>query len=103
MFDYFVLAVLVACFATFLTRALPLFIFQKNSANLEFIQKNMPLGIMIILVFYTFGEVNLSEISATIKIFLACAFVFIIHFLFKNALLSIFFGVIFYMAILRLI
>lgn len=95
MFDSFYLeAVFVGFLATYLGRVLPflLFKYKQNSNTLGFIQKNMPLVIMVILVFYCLFSFELDFV-----LFFSCALVLVLEICFKNALLSIILGTIFYM------
>ncbi|EPO3698367.1 AzlD domain-containing protein [Campylobacter upsaliensis] len=75
---------------------------NKESQNLLFIQKNMPLLIIIVLFFYTFYGVDFMRFPYGLDMILACVFVLLFHLKFKNALLSIILGTIFYMICLRL-
>lgn len=97
--SYVILAIIVAALATFLTRALPFIIFKKKKPSewVFFVEKNMPLMIMIILIFYSIKDVDFwhfpygrAEISSLI---LAA----ILHLSLKNVLLSIFVSTAFYM------
>ena len=101
--EYLILATLSAMVATYSTRILAFWIFRnhKGSSWLFYLQKNMPVAIMTILVFYalkdvawseTYGWRELGGIALTMASFLW----------FRNALLSIFSGVVFYMVTLHL-
>lgn len=106
MFDskYFILCVFMGFLATYGSRILPFFLFKKsreNSQTLSFIQKNMPLMIMVILVFYTLFSYDFSN-SKILYSFIFCSFLaLILQIISKNALLSIFISVIVYMIFLR--
>lgn len=63
----------------------------------------MPLIIIIVLFFYTFYEVDFTQSPYGMNMILACIFVFLLHFKFKNALISIVLGTIFYIFILRIL
>lgn len=105
MLDKNILYSIIAAFlATYLTRILAFVLFKKKKENhhLLFIQYNMPLAIIIILFFYTFYDVKFSSYPYGFDFILSCIFVFLIHLIFKNALLSIILGAIFYMLALRL-
>lgn len=99
--SYLLLATLVASLATYLTRILAFWIFgrAKPAPWLLFLQRQMPVAIMTILLFYalkdvpwseTYGWHELGGIALTVGSYLA----------FRNALLSIFSGVAFYMIVL---
>ncbi len=92
-------AILAASLATYLTRVLAFILFKNKKENhhLLFVQHNMPLVIIIILFFYTFYSYPYG-----LDFIVSCILVFLIHLLFKNALLSIILGTIFYMFVLRL-
>ncbi|HED8510953.1 TPA: AzlD domain-containing protein [Campylobacter upsaliensis] len=105
MFENYILMMIFAAFlGTYLSRVLSyaLFKHKKESQNLLFIQKNMPLLIIIILFFYTFYGVDFMRFPYGLDMILACVFVLLFHLKFKNALLSIILGTIFYMICLRL-
>ncbi|ECQ5363589.1 branched-chain amino acid ABC transporter [Campylobacter coli] len=97
-------AILAASLATYLTRVLAFILFKNKKENyhLLFVQYNMPLVIIIILFFYTFYEVDFYPYPYGLNFIVSCILVFLIHLLFKNALLSIILGTIFYMFVLRL-
>lgn len=97
-------AILAASLATYLTRVLAFILFKNKKENyhLLFVQYNMPLVIIIILFFYTFYEVDFYSYPYGLDFIVSCILVFLIHLLFKNALLSIILGTIFYMFVLRL-
>ena len=97
------LYVFIGFLATFGARLLPYLLFRskKEGQRLEFIQKNMPLVIMVVLVFYTLFGLDFSTFESTLVGLGACALVLLLQIFFKNALLSMFAGVCFYMLLLR--
>lgn len=101
----FVLIVFISFLATYGARLLPFLLLKKKSEakNLLFIQKNMPLAIMVILVFYTFYSYDLSGFENIFALFASCIFVLFLHIIFKSALLSIVIGILFYMLCIRII
>lgn len=105
MFDglYVILAIFMGFLANYGARFLPFLLFKnkKQDLNLLFLQKNMPLVIMVILVFYTLFALDFTSLKTALMALASCAFVLILQLYFKNALLSIFAGVLFYMLILR--
>lgn len=106
MFDVKILTLIFAGFlGTYLTRVLAYALFKnkKPSSHFSFIQKNMPLIIIVILFFYTFYGVDFTKFPYGLHIILACVFVFLIHSKFKSMLLSVILGTIFYMLILRIL
>lgn len=73
--NYILLAIFMGFLATFLSRITPLIFFKKEpSSTIIYIQKNMPLAIMIILVFYTLFSFDLSNFSSVLAVILACFF-----------------------------
>ncbi|MCH5336158.1 MAG: AzlD domain-containing protein [Campylobacter sp.] len=106
MFDTKILALIFAGFlGTYLTRVLAYALFRnkKPGPYFSFIQKNMPLIIIVILFFYTFYGVNFTHFPYGLHIIIACIFVFLLHLKFKNMLLSVILGTIFYMFVLRIL
>ena len=105
MFDeiYFLTALFMGFLATYGARVLPLILFKdkKHNENLAFIQKNMPLVIMVVLVFYTFFLYDFSNLKVLFCVLISCVFTFVLEFLFKSAFLSILFGIIFYMSLIK--
>ncbi|TQR33005.1 branched-chain amino acid ABC transporter [Campylobacter sp. MIT 99-7217] len=106
MFDekYFFLALLMGYIATYGARILPFLLFKhkQEGENLVFIQKNMPLVIMVILVFYTFFIYDFSHTQTLVFVLVSCIFTLVLQLCFKSALISISLGIIFYMAISRI-
>lgn len=101
---YIILAIFMGFLATFGARLLPLLIFRKQSTSgsLRFIQHNMPLVIMVVLVFYTLFGVDFRHFESSGMALAACVLTLCLQIIFKNALLSIFCGTCFYAAALRL-
>ncbi|MDR2081608.1 MAG: AzlD domain-containing protein [Campylobacteraceae bacterium] len=89
---YILIAILAAAGATFATRVLPFLLFdkkQKPSKMLELFEKNMPLMIMVILVFYALKDTAFNEYPYGMSEIAGILSAFILHVCFKNALLSI--------------
>lgn len=105
MQDNYILATIFMGFlATFLSRILPLLLFKKEpSKALLYIQKNMPLAIMVILVFYTFFSFDLARLGILSALILACFLTLFLQVLFKNAILSIVLSTLAYMGLLRIL
>lgn len=104
MFDMKILILIFAGFlGTYLTRILAYVLFKNKKPGyyFSFIQKNMPLIIIVILFFYTFYGVDFTHFPYGLNLILACIFVFLLHIKFKNMLLSVILGTIFYMLLLR--
>jgi branched-subunit amino acid transport protein AzlD len=103
---YILLAILTATLATFATRVLPFLLFnkkQKPSELLQLFEKNMPLMIMVILVFYTVKDTAFGVYPYGASEILGILGAVILHLKFKNALLSIISATCIYMIALRVI
>lgn len=99
---YVIVAIIAASLGTALTRFLPFLVFKKHSSSsyLKYLQNTMPLLIMTLLVFYSLSEVKWQETYGIYEILgILCASLCFLWF--KNAVLSIFAGIIFYMIIIR--
>lgn len=94
---YILGAIFAASFGTALTRFLPFFLLkgEKKRPILEYLQKTMPLLIMTLLVFFSLKDVPFSENYGIYEIggILGATLCFFIS---KNAVLSMFVGIIFY-------
>lgn len=103
--SYVILAIFMGFLATFGGRLLPYLIFRKKSEgrNLAFIQRNMPLVIMVVLVFYTLLSIDFNDTSRALSALTACFSTLILQICFKNALVSMFSGTCLYMILLRLL
>ncbi|MCJ8325711.1 MAG: AzlD domain-containing protein [Campylobacterales bacterium] len=99
------LAILVMVIVNYFTRALPFLFFRKKKLPkfLVYIERFFPPVIMTILVFYTLKDVNFVEYPYALKEVGAILFTGVLHVVFKNYLVSIFAGTIFYMFLLQYI
>lgn len=103
--SYLVGAIVVASIMTYITRITPFLFFRKKEPSqlVKYIEWNMPVMIMVILVFYALRDVEWEGypygLSEIIGVFIA-AFV---HVKYKNALLSIFLATITYMVLVQII
>ena len=92
MNNFYILELIaVASVATYLTRALP-FWFLKNrkfGAKFTYIQKYMPLSIMIILVFYGVKDVDFALYPFGGFELLGIVFAIVVHVAFQNMLFSV--------------
>lgn len=102
--SYVVLVIFMGFLATFGGRILPYILFRRKSEgkNLAFIQRNMPLVIMVVLVFYTLFGIDLSDTSKALSAAIACISTLTLQICFKNALVSMFSGTCLYMILLRI-
>jgi branched-subunit amino acid transport protein AzlD len=101
-----ILIILVASFATILTRFLPFIIFKKRekpSKLLLLFENIMPLMIMVILVFYTIKADDFFESNLSLAKISAIVLTIILHLKFKNLFLSITLSTIFYMYLVQFI
>ncbi|MGP1449889.1 MAG: branched-chain amino acid transporter permease [Wolinella sp.] len=102
--EYLIFATITASLATYLTRVLAFWILRDRTPNawLFYLQRNMPLAIMTILIFYALKDVSWSE-SYGLRELGGIALSAISYLWLKNALLSIFSGVAFYMMAIHFI
>ena len=101
--SYLVGAIIAASLMTYLTRVIPFVFFRKKepTALIKYIEWNMPVMIMVILVFYALKDVKWEVYpygtAEIIGVFVAAA----VHVKFKNALLSIFLATLIYMILIQ--
>ncbi len=97
--------VFVGFLATFGARVLPYLLFSSKSegASLAFVQKNMPLMIMVVLVFYTLFGLDFTRFETAFVSLACCVGVLALQIWLKNALASMFFGICLYMIFSRLL
>ncbi|MFV0480774.1 MAG: branched-chain amino acid transporter permease [Campylobacteraceae bacterium] len=103
---YLILAIIVATFATFLTRYLPFLMFDKKtkpSQTLVLFERFMPLMIMVILVFYCIKDVKFVEFPYGIFEIIGILSAVFLHVKFKNILLSIFSATAIYMLLVQVL
>lgn len=96
------IAALAMGFVTLLTRAFPFLLFSKKHPPERFLKgaRFIPGAVMTVLVLTSLPlKINLIDPAAAIP-WAACLSVVVFHVLWKNALLSIFGGTAFYMALL---
>ena len=96
--EYLLAAILVMAISTYLTRLTPFFMFTpgKENAKLNFVAKNTPPMVMMILVIYMLKEVDYLSTEIFYTLF-ALAVTVGLQILKRNALLSIVSGTIIYM------
>lgn len=96
-------AVFIMAVVTFFTRLFPFLFFTRRDPPeiVLFIGKYIPPMVMVILVVYSLGEVNWTERPHGIPEVLAIVIVVVLHWAFKNPLISIFGGTILYMVLLQ--
>jgi branched-subunit amino acid transport protein AzlD len=96
--EYLLAAILVMAISTYLTRLTPFLMFTpgKENAKLNFVEKNTPPMVMMILVIYMLKEVDYLSTEIFYTLF-ALAVTVGLQILKRNALLSIVSGTIVYM------
>jgi branched-subunit amino acid transport protein AzlD len=96
--EYLLAAILVMAISTYLTRLTPFLMFTpgKDNAKLNFVAKNTPPMVMMILVIYMLKEVDYLSTEIFYTLF-ALAVTVGLQILKRNALLSIVSGTIVYM------
>jgi branched-subunit amino acid transport protein AzlD len=96
--EYLLAAILVMAISTYLTRLTPFLMFTpgKENAKLNFVAKNTPPMVMMILVIYMLKEVDYLSTEIFYTLF-ALAVTVGLQILKRNALLSIVSGTIIYM------
>ncbi len=91
---------------TFSTRAMPFIIFGKGDRPapiILFVGKYLPPALISAIIIYCYKDVHFLTGTHGIPELLAAFVVVLLQLRFKNTMLSIFAGTLFYMALLRLI
>lgn len=97
--------ILIAGFATILTRFLPYWMFKKRTQNqtLLYLQKTISLIIMVVLLIYALRNMDFSTYSLGSAVIFCLILVFILQIWKKNSLLSIVLPTIIYMLLVRML
>lgn len=97
--------ILIAGFATILTRFLPYWMFKKRTKNqtLLYLQKTISLIIMVVLLIYALRNMDFSTYSLGSAAIFCLILVFILQIWKKNSLLSIVLPTIIYMLLVRML
>lgn len=97
------LAILVMSAVNIVTRVMPFVFFSKKElpASLDYVGKYFPAIIMSILIVYSIKDIELSSFPYGLKELSSICFTVILHLVFKNYLVSIFIGTIFYMFLVQ--
>lgn len=98
--------IIVVALCTFLTRALPFWLFggkKELPLTVQYLGKVLPPAIMIILVIYCLKTINIFAGNRGIPEFLAIGLVAALHIWKKNTLLSIGAGTAFYMLLVQVV
>lgn len=101
--SYLIGGIIIATLATYATRIIPFIWFRTRepSALIKYIELNMPVMIMVILVFYALKDVKWESYPYGIAELIGVAVAIGLHIKFKNALLSIFFATFVYMVLIQ--
>lgn len=102
---YLILTIAVAALVTWLTRAIPFFVFGKRPLPgvAVYLGEALPPAIMVILVVYCLRNVSFTSPPYGLAELAACGGVFLTQKLLKNMYVSIIVGTVCYMALLRLL
>ncbi len=101
--SYLIGAIFVATIMTYTTRVTPFLFFRKKEPSpiIKYIEWNMPVMIMVILVFYALKDVEWESYPYGIAESVGVLVAAFVHVRFKNALLSIFLATIIYMVLIQ--
>ncbi|ADV45947.1 branched-chain amino acid transporter permease [Nitratifractor salsuginis] len=96
-------AVFVMALANLLTRAAPFLFFSRHRPPrlVIFIEQNFPPVILTILILYTLSGVDLTQAPYGIRELLGIAVTVLLHWRWRNYLVSIFGGTAFYMVLVQ--
>lgn len=103
--SYIIVGIAIAAIATYATRIIPFLFFRKKEPSkiIKFIEWNMPIMIMVVLIFYALKDVSWGVypygLSEVVGVFVAGA----LHVKYKNALLSIFIATATYMFLVQVV
>lgn len=101
--SYLIGAIIVASLATYTTRIIPFLLFRTREPSplVKYIELNMPLMIMVILVFYALKDVKWEVYPYGLAEIIGVSVAILLHVRFKNALLSIFIATLVYMVLIQ--
>lgn len=101
--SYLIGGIVIAMLATYATRIIPFLLFRTRepSALVKYIERNMPLMIMVILVFYALKDVKWEVYPYGLAEIIGVSVAIVLHVSFKNALLSIFTATLTYMILIQ--
>jgi len=95
---YLIAFIVVMAFATFVTRALPFWLFKdKQHPVVNYLGRYLPPAVMTLLVIYCLKDVDWSGPNYGLAELVSLGVVIAMHLAFKNALISIFSGTALYM------
>ncbi len=101
--SYLIGSIIVATLATYATRIIPFLLFRTREPSplIKYIELNMPLMIMVILVFYAMKDVKWESYPYGMAELIGLSVAIVLHVRFKNALLSIFIATLSYMILIQ--
>lgn len=101
--SYIIGSIIVATLATYATRIIPFLLFRTREPSplIKYIELNMPLMIMVILVFYALKDVKWEAYPYGLAEIIVVCVAIALHVKFKNALLSIFIATLTYMILIQ--
>ncbi len=104
-----ILAIALMAAVTFATRAIPFVLFGRQKGGdspapiILFVGKYLPPALISAIIIYCYKDVKFLTGTHGIPELLAAAAVILLQLRFKNTMLSIFAGTVFYMVMLRLV
>lgn len=101
--SYLIGSIIVATLATYATRIIPFLLFRTREPSplIKYIELNMPLMIMVILVFYAMKDVKWESYPYGMAELIGLSVAIVLHVRFKNALLNIFIATLSYMILIQ--
>ena len=101
--SYIIGSIAVAAVLTYVTRIIPFLLFRTREPSplIKYIELNMPLMIMVILVFYALKDVKWESYPYGMAELIGVGVAIALHVKFKNALLSIFIATLTYMILIQ--
>ena len=101
--SYIIGSIVIATLATYATRIIPFLLFRTREPSplVKYIERNMPLMIMVILVFYALKDVRWESYPYGLAELIGVSVAILLHVKFKNALLSIFVATLTYMVLIQ--
>jgi branched-subunit amino acid transport protein AzlD len=101
--SYLICSIIVASLATYATRIISFLLFRTSEPSplVKYIELNMPVMIMVILVFYALKDVKWEAYPYGLAEIIGVSVAILLHVKFKNALLSIFIATLTYMVLIQ--
>ncbi len=101
--SYLLIGIFIAAFVTFLTRVIPFVLFsnKKPSPLFRLVEVNLPIMIMIVLVFYALKDIDFLVFPYGLPELIGIFVAIFLHVSFNHALLSILGSTAFYMFLVQ--